>query len=114
MTKIIDDTIIFGIGVNNEWDTIKKTGTPELKDISLTDLIPENFTIISSNLKAIVKVIGDGNGKYGISLTSKIDNNPITYCIIILSHLQLLARYNFLSYPVFRWDYSIVSSLPVQ
>lgn len=86
MSEVINDTIVFGIGDNNEWVILKKSGKPELKDIPLIDLIPDNFNIIGSQIKSIIRILGDGTGKYGISLTTKINSNPITYGAVIFKN----------------------------
>ena len=79
----LSNSITYGIGTNNKWQVLQRIGNPSLQSVPIEYLIAENLQINGTPAIAITKLIGDGHGKYGISITSFSGNKPITHATVV-------------------------------
>lgn len=79
----LSNSITYGIGANDSWGILRRSGNLQLHGVQTEYLIAENLDIQNFPSTAITKIIGDGHGNYGISITLTSENKPVTHATVI-------------------------------
>jgi len=83
MKITLRNSITYGIGTDNRWGILQRSGNPKLRNLRTEQLIAENLEYQDSPADAIAKFVGDGYGKYGISITLTSESKPVTYATVL-------------------------------